>query len=164
MNTPNFVSNLLAIQDRLYQFACRLTANVDAARDLLQETSLAVLNNEELYTPDTNFSAWCHTIMRNSFVNRYRKAIRERTYTDTTDELYYLNVAQYSVDSDMDTREILQIIGTLPNALYEPFIMYINGFKYREISEKMKVPIGTVKSRIFTSKDLLKKQLVNYNV
>ena len=164
MNTPIFVSNLLDIQDKLYQFACRLTANVDAARDLLQETSLAVLNNEELYTPGTNFSAWCHTIMRNSFVNRYRKTIRERTYTDTTDELYYLNVAQYSVDSDMYTREILQIIGTLPNALYEPFIMYIYGLKYREISEKMKVPIGTVKSRIFTSKDLLKKQLVNYNV
>lgn len=162
MNTPCFTDNLLAIQGRLYKFACRLTNNADAARDLLQETSLAILDNEELYTPNTNFSAWCHTIMRNLFINRFRKIARERTYVDTTKELYLFDVTQYSVDSNIDTNEILQVISSLPSALYEPFIMYLNGYKYREISEKIKVPIGTVKSRIFTSKDLLKKQLINF--
>lgn len=162
MNTRKFANNLLDIQGKLYQFACRLTTNVDDARDLLQETSLAILNNEGLFIPGTNFSAWCHTVMRNLFINRCRKATRERIFVDTTEELYFLNVPQYSVDSDIDTNEILQVIGSLPSVLYEPFIMYLNGYKYREISEKTKVPIGTVKSRIFTSRDLLKKQLINF--
>ena len=73
MNTSCFTNNLLAIQEKLYQFAYRLTTNADAARDLLQETSLAILDNEELFTPNTNFSAWCHTIMRNLFANQYRR-------------------------------------------------------------------------------------------
>lgn len=163
MNSSTFTNNLLDIQGKLYQFAYRLTENGDAARDLLQETSLAVLNNEELYTPGTNFSAWCHTIMRNLFTNQYRKMMRERAYCDTVaNPILLTSLRETSVDSSSDTTEILQVLELLPSEQKESLILHISGFKYREIAEKLNIPLGTVKSRIFQSKQLLKVQLKEF--
>lgn len=161
MNTPCFTNNLLAIQEKLYQFAYRLTTNADAARDLLQETSLAILDNEELFTPNTNFSAWCHTIMRNLFANQYRRTMRERAYYDTVSNPM-LQSYDSVVDSSSDTTEILQVLELLPSIQKESFILHLSGFKYREIAEKLNLPIGTVKSRIFQSKQQLKLQLQDF--
>lgn len=149
------------MQDKLYQFAYRLTTDADAARDLLQETSLVVLDNEELYTPNTNFSAWCHTIMRNLFANQYRRKMREKAYYDTVSN----PMSQFydsAVDSSSDTSEILQVLELLPDWQKESFILHISGFKYREIAEKLNLPLGTVKSRIFQSKQQLKLQLQDF--
>lgn len=162
MNTE-FTDNLLALQGRLYQFAFRLTANADAARDLLQETSLAVLDNEELFTPNTNFSAWCHTIMRNLFTNQYRKTIREKAYCDTmSNPMILSSFCNSAVESYSDISEIQQMLELLPSRQKESFILHIYGFKYREIAEKLNLPIGTVKSRIFESKQQLKVQLKDF--
>ena len=141
MNTSCFTNNLLAMQDKLYQFAYRLTTDADAARDLLQETSLAVLDNEELYTPNTNFSAWCHTIMRNLFANQYRRKMREKAYCDTMSNPM-LQFYDSAVDSSSDTSEILQVLELLPDWQKESFILHISGFKYREIAEKLNLPLG----------------------
>lgn len=157
MNTSCFTNNLLAMQDKLYQFAYRLTTDADAARDLLQETSLAVLDNEELYTPNTNFSAWCHTIMRNLFANQYRRKMREKAYCDTMSNPM-LQFYDSAVDSSSDTSEILQVLELLPDWQN----LHISGFKYREIAEKLNLPLGTVKSRIFQSKQQLKLQLQDF--
>lgn len=163
MNTVEFTNSLLALQGRLYQFAYRLTANADAARDLLQETSLAVLDNEDLFTPNTNFSAWCHTIMRNLFTNHYRKSIREKAYCDTMSNSMLMTSFRDSVaDSYSDTTEIRQILDLLPIRQKESFILHISGFKYREIAEKLNIPLGTVKSRISQSKQQLKVQLRDF--
>lgn len=163
MNTTDFTNNLLAIQGRLYQFAYRLTANADDARDLLQDTSLAVLDNERLFTPNTNFSAWCHTIMRNLFANQYRKTIREKAYCDTmSNPMLVYSLRDSAVDSYSDTTEIKQVLELLPTAQRESFILHIDGFKYREIAEKLKIPLGTVKSRISQSKQQLKVQLKDF--
>lgn len=162
MNTT-FTENLIAIQGRLYQFAYRLTANPDAARDLLQETSLAVLDNEELFTPNTNFSAWCHTIMRNLFTNQYRKTIREKAYCDVMfNPMLLFSFTDSVVDSYSAVSEIQQVLDLLPAAQKEPLILHIYGFKYREIAEKLNIPLGTVKSRISQSKQQLKQQLKDF--
>ena len=153
MNTSCFTNNLLAIQEKLYQFAYRLTTNADAARDLLQETSLAILDNEELFTPNT--------IMRNLFANQYRRTMRERAYCDTVSNPM-LRSYDSAVDSSSDTSEILQVLELLPSIQKESFILHLSGFKYREIAEKLNLPIGTVKSRIFQSKQQLKLQLQDF--
>lgn len=161
MDTSNFTQNLIALQAKLYQFAYRLTNNAESARDLLQDTSLAVLDNERLYTPNTNFSAWCHTIMRNLFTNQYRKTQRERAYCETMSNSM-LVFHDSTVDSFSDTTEILQVLELLPAWQKESFVLHISGFKYREIAEKLNLPLGTVKSRIFQSKQQLKLQLQDF--
>lgn len=160
MNTPEFTNSLLDIQERLYQFAYRLTGNQEEARDLLQETSFTVLNNEQLYAQGTNFSAWCHTIMRNLFTNQYRKLLRERTYCEAVIKLSSLS--DISVDTSSNTSEIMQVLNSLPVGQRESFILHFSGFKYREIAEKMNLPIGTVKSRIHESKKSLQRQLQDF--
>ena len=92
MNNITFKKDLLGVQDDLLRFAYKLTSDREEANDLLQETSLKALDNEEKYTPDTNFKGWIYTIMRNIFINNYRKVVRDQTFADTTDNLYHLNL------------------------------------------------------------------------
>ena len=91
MKTTTFAQNLLSIQTELFHFAFKLTADREEANDLLQETSLKALDNEEKYTSETNFKGWMYTIMRNIFINNYRKVLRDQTYVDQTDNQFYLN-------------------------------------------------------------------------
>ena len=94
MRTTNFDQQLINVQDDLLRFAYKLTADQDDANDLLQETSLKALDNEEKFEPETNFKGWIYTIMRNLFINNYRKQNREQTFVDQTENLYYLNLKQ----------------------------------------------------------------------
>ena len=82
MKTVDFTQHLLSIQTELFRFAFKLTADREEANDLLQETSLKALDNEEKFTPDTNFKGWMYTIMRNIFINNYRKTVRDQTFVD----------------------------------------------------------------------------------
>ena len=87
---------LLTLQGNMLNFAYMLTANRDDAYDLLQDTTLKVLDNEEKYVENTNFKGWVFTIMRNIFINNYRKVTREATVVDRTEDLYHLNFSQDS--------------------------------------------------------------------
>lgn len=90
MRTANFAQNLLSVQTELRHFAYKLTADREDANDLLQETSLKVLDNEDKYTDETNFKGWVYTIMRNIFINNYRKTQRDQTYVDQTDNQFFM--------------------------------------------------------------------------
>ena len=162
----SFKKNLVGIQDELFRFAYKLTANREDASDLLQETSLKALDNEDKYIPDTNFKGWMYTIMRNIFINNYRKVIREQTYVDQTDNLYYLNLQQDSgfdsTEGAYDLKEMKRIVNTLPTEYRMPFSMHVAGFKYREIAEKLDLPLGTVKSRIFFTRQKLQEELKDF--
>ena len=92
MKSLSFRKDLIGVQEELLRFAYKLTANREEANDLLQETSLKALDNEEKYVPDTNFKGWMYTIMRNIFINNYRKIVRDQTFVDQTDNLYHLNL------------------------------------------------------------------------
>ena len=72
MKSLSFRKDLVGVQDELLRFAYKLTTDREEANDLLQETSLKALDNEDKYTPDTNFKGWMYTIMRNIFINNYR--------------------------------------------------------------------------------------------
>jgi RNA polymerase sigma-70 factor (ECF subfamily) len=166
MRTTTFTQNLLGMQSELRRFAMKLTADIEDANDLLQETSLKALDNEDKYTPDTNFKGWMYTIMRNIFINNYRKTVRDQTFVDQTENLFHLNLPQdsgfESTEGNYDLKEIRKIVHSLPKEYRVPFSMYVSGFKYREIAEKLGLPIGTVKSRIFFTRQRLQKDLKDF--
>ena len=166
MRSAEFTQNLLGLQTELHRFAMKLTADKEEADDLLQETSLKALDNEEKYTPDTNFKGWMYTSMRNFFINNYRKTVRDQTFVDQTDNLYHLNLPQdsgfESTEGNYDLKEIRKIVNSLPKEYRVPFSMYVSGFKYREIAVKLALPIGTVKSRIYFTRQRLQKELKDF--
>ncbi len=166
MKSFNFTNDLLNIQSELLRFAYKLTADREEANDLLQETTLKALDNEDKYTPDTNFKGWMYTIMRNIFINNYRKIVRDQTFVDQTDNLYHLSMPQDSgfdsTEGAYDIKEIRRIVNALPKEYKVPFSMHISGFKYREIADKLDLPLGTVKSRIFFTRQRLQQQLKDF--
>ena len=161
-----FEQELLRAQDDLLRFALKLTADHDDAQDLLQETSLKALDNREKYTPATNFKGWLYTIMRNLFINNYRKVMRDNTFVDRTENLYHINLSEdsgfESTEKAYDIKEIHRAVHALPKEYRIPFAMHISGFKYREIAEKLNLPIGTVKSRIFFTRQKLQRELKDF--
>lgn len=166
MSTATFATELVGVQDDLLRFAYKLTADRDEANDLLQDTSLKALDNEEKYEPATNFKGWIYTIMRNIFINNYRRIVREQTFIDTTENQYHLNTplgeAFESTESTYDLKEMHRIVNALPKEYRIPFSMHIAGFKYREIAEKLNIPLGTVKSRIFFTRQRLQQELKDF--
>ena len=166
MKTVDFTQHLLSIQSDLFRFAFKLTSDREEANDLLQETSLKALDNEDKFAPDTNFKGWMYTIMRNIFINNYRKTVRDQTYVDQTDNLFHLNLPQDtgldSTEGAYDLKEIHRIVNALPKDYRVPFAMYVSGFKYREIAEKLNLPLGTVKSRIFFTRQRLQNDLKDF--
>ena len=163
MSTAQFEQKILGIQGNMFNFAMMLTANKDDAYDLLQDTTLKALDNKDKYADNTNFKGWILTIMRNIFINNYRKIVRSQTIVDQTEDLYHLNLPQDSgldsPDGFMTIKEINQAIENLNNELKIPFTMFLAGYKYNEIADKLDLPLGTVKSRIFFARQDLQKQL-----
>ena len=156
----------MSLQANLLNFAYMLTSNRDDAYDLLQDTTLKALDNEDKYADNTTFKGWVFTLMRNIFLNNYRRAGRAATVIDTTENLYHLNLSQ---DSGLDTpegsytaAEFTSAIAELPAEYSVPFNMHVQGFKYNEIAEKMNLPLGTVKSRIFFARKKLQTRFADY--
>jgi RNA polymerase sigma-70 factor (ECF subfamily) len=166
MKTATFAQNLLSMQTELLHFAYKLTADREEANDLLQETSLKALDNEEKYVAETNFKGWIYTIMRNIFINNYRKTLRDQTYVDNTDNQFFLNLGVDIEDDSMqgsyDLKEMRRIVNALPKEYRVPFAMYVSGFKYREIADKLNLPLGTVKSRIYFTRQRLQEDLKDF--
>lgn len=166
MRTANFAQDLLSVQTELLNFAYKLTADREEANDLLQKTSLKALDNEDKYTAETNFKGWIYTIMRNIFINNYRKALRDQTYVDQTDNQFYLNqnidIEGDSTEGSYDLKEMRRIVNALPKEYRIPFSMYVSGFKYREIADKLGLPLGTVKSRIYFTRQKLQEELKDF--
>lgn len=166
MKSLSFRKDLVGVQDELLRFAYKLTTDREEANDLLQETSLKALDNEDKYMPDTNFKGWMYTIMRNIFINNYRKTVRDQTFVDQTDNLFHLNFSQESgfdsTEGAYDLKEIHRVVNALPKDYRVPFAMYVSGFKYREIAEKLGLPLGTVKSRIFFTRQRLQNELKDF--
>lgn len=161
-NTEKFKQDLMSLQANMLHFALMLTSNRDDAMDLLQDTTLKALDNEGKYTANTNFKGWVFTIMRNIFINNYRRATRAATVVDTTENLYHIN---HNRDSGFETpegtvgaAEIMAAINSFSDDYRVPFSMHVQGYKYTEIAEKMNLPLGTVKSRIYLARKRLQER------
>ena len=166
MTAIEFNHQITSLRKNLEFFAISLTNNSDDAQDLLQETYLKALTYRDKYTADTNLKAWLFTIMKNTFINTYRRKVKSNTILDISEDLYYLNNSidanDESPDSELFTKEIEKGISELEEEYKKPFLMHTEGFKYKEIAEDLDLSIGTVKSRIFFTRKKLMKKLSDY--
>lgn len=168
MTALEFNYQLTSLRESLEGFAISLTSNREDAHDLLQETFVKAISYRDKYTDDTNLKAWAFTIMKNTFINNYRRLVKANTTFDHTDDLYYLNLNRESgienPESSLSAKEIEQHIERLEDEFKVPFNMHLQGYKYKEIADNLGLKIGTVKSRIFfTRKRLMSSLGVSYN-
>ena len=149
-------------------YALKLTRNMDDADDLVQETMLKAFKNDEKFAQGTNMKGWLYTIMRNIFINNYRRLVNSQVFTDDTDNQYYINSASNTSRNTGESRLILKDIHTaidsLSDNLKTPFMMSYNGYKYEEIAKTLAIPLGTVKIRIHNARLKLKESLSSYAI
>lgn len=158
MNT--FSSNLVGIQSVLYGYAYQLTKDKDSAKDLLQETNLTALSHQSKFADGGNFRGWAITIMRNLFINELRLLRNQKEIA--TDNIYNFDRAQKlattQAEAEFDFKQAMKAANLMPKGYKKVYCMYLSGFKYHEIAERLHIPLGTVKSRICYTK----KHIINY--
>ncbi len=164
MSTIEFNTKLDKLATMLQAFAYNLTKNMDDAKDLFQETSMRALINRDKFRPDTNFKAWMFTIMKNIFINNYRKKVKSKTIIDSTDNMFYINSGSNSIrnnaNSDMVMDELMGMMDEIEENLRVPFMMHYQGYKYQEIADNLELPLGTVKSRIFFARKEMRELIL----
>ena len=166
MSIIEFNQMLLLNAEFLRPFAVTLTRDNETAKDLFQETIFRALANREKYNVGTNIKAWLYTIMRNVFINDYRRKARQNTVLDSTPNEFLIDYNQTTssnnAEETLHLKEIQTSIYQLPDIFKNPFLLYFDGFKYHEIAAMLKEPLGTIKSRIHFARKLLKAQIQRY--
>jgi RNA polymerase sigma-70 factor (ECF subfamily) len=166
MSTIEFDTKFDILTAALRAFAYNLTKNDEDAKDLYQETAFRAMTNRDKFRTGTNFKAWCYTIMKNIFINNYRKKVKRNTILDSTDNDYYINSGSNAVSnqagSNIMMKELDGMVQVLDDSIKKPFLMHFEGFKYQEIAEELALPLGTVKSRIFFARKALKNMVNSY--
>ena len=166
MPTIDFNQLLINNTEFLKPFAITLTRDNEIAKDLLQETMYRALANKEKYNVGTNIKAWLYTIMRNIFINNYRRKAKQNTIFDNTPNeflLYYNQViTSNAAEGALKMKDIQLAIHNLPAIFRNPFMLYFEGYKYHEIADMLNEPLGTIKSRIHFARKLLKEQLTRF--
>jgi RNA polymerase sigma factor (sigma-70 family) len=157
MSTAEFDSMVLHHSESLRPFAIALTRDYEAANDLCQEALYKAFAHHNKYEQGTSIKAWLYTIMRNIFINDYRRSVRKKVVLDT----FYRSQTQYAPSSETGVRlkEIHEAIHQLPSIFRNAFMLYLEGYKYHEIASSLNEPLGTIKSRIHFARKLLQKQL-----
>ena len=163
MSTVEFNQMLVNNAEFLKPFAITLTRDNEAAKDLFQETLYRALANKDKYSVGTNIKAWLYTIMRNIFINNYRRKVKQNTIFDSTPNEFLINqnqgVIANTAESNLRLKDIQEAIHKLPQIFRNPFLLYFDGFKYHEIADMLGEPLGTIKSRIHFARKLLKTQI-----
>jgi RNA polymerase sigma-70 factor (ECF subfamily) len=163
MSISEFDHLVLKNSDSLRPFAINLTRNSEQAKDLYQETLCKAIANRDKYTTSTNIKAWLYTIMRNIFINDYRRMVNRKTISqDPTADYQYFNTPALicnNAESHIVLKEIQKKINSLPEIFQQPFTLYFEGYRYQEIADALNEPLGTIKSRIHFARKLLKEQV-----
>ncbi|MBV7528994.1 RNA polymerase sigma-70 factor, ECF subfamily [Chitinophaga jiangningensis] len=163
MSSVEFNTLLVGNADFLKPFAYTLTKDNEQAKDLYQETIFRALTNQDKYLEGTNIKAWLFTIMRNIFINNYRKKSKNRMITEPVISDFFINyqrgVVGNSAETTMRTKDVHLAMYKLPVIFKQPFLLYLEGYKYFEIAAILQEPLGTIKSRIHFARKILKTQV-----
>jgi RNA polymerase sigma-70 factor (ECF subfamily) len=164
MSTLEFNQLLVNNAEFLKPFAITLTRDTEAAKDLFQETLYRAISNKDKYNVGTNIKAWLYTIMRNIFINNYRRKAKQNTIFDSSPNEFLLNsspsvIISNNAESNLRMKDIQMAVHQLPEIFRNPFLLYFDGFKYHEIADMLHEPLGTIKSRIHFARKLLKEQI-----
>lgn len=166
MNNRDFTRMIQEHQSMLSAFALKFTGDIDDAKDLIQDTMVKALRFSGTFVEGTNIKGWLYTIMRNTFINDYRKNTRKIALITREEEISSANLLHSSTEnqsgSSFAMRDIKFALAKLPEMLSVPFIRYFEGYKYHEIAAELDIPLGTVKTHIFEARKHLKKQLSMY--
>jgi RNA polymerase sigma factor (sigma-70 family) len=157
MELLDFQELVIMNADMLKPYALGLTRDLDKAKDLSQETLYKALAYKDNYKAGTNIKAWMYTIMRNIFINDYR---RNRTKKMVLNEIQYQQKwFENTPESNFRFKEIQEVIYNMPVIFKTSCILYMEGFKYHEIALALNQPLGTIKSRIHFAKKIMQKRL-----
>ena len=166
MSNAEFSMLLTENAEFLRPFAINLTKNHETAKDLYQETLYRAISNKDKYNVGTNIKAWLYTIMRNIFINDYRKKAKQSVVLDNSPNDFLIDQTRTKVLNDgvtnLNLREVKQLIYDLPELFRTPFNLYFEGYKYNEIAEELNEPLGTIKSRIHFARKILKQKIQRY--
>ena len=161
----DFNQQLFTLKDSLRNFAISFTRNEDDADDLVQDTMLKAVRYAEKFETGTNLKSWLYMILKNTFINNYRRKNKLKSYMAESIGLmdsYESNSSRNTGESKCILDDIHRVLNKLPHEYYYPFIKYFEGYKYHEIADELKIPIGTVKTRIHCARIVLKKNLKMY--
>lgn len=163
MTAIEFNTKILGERQSLKSFALSLTRNSDDAKDLVQDTYLKAITYRDKFEDSTNLKAWLFTIMKNTFINTYRRAVKTNQIIQANADLAMARAFKNNhldiTESRMVSKDIVSRIDQLDDQYKIPFTRYYNGYKYEEIAREMQLPLGTVKSRIFLARKILMKKL-----
>jgi RNA polymerase sigma factor (sigma-70 family) len=166
MSAVEFDSIVVNNTEYLKPFAITLTRDQETAKDLLQETMYRALANKDKYNVGTNVKAWLYTIMRNIFINDYRRKAKQSIVFDNGVNDFLLDSNQHAVankaEGSLQLKEVQQAVYKLPDIFRNPFMLYFEGYRYNEIASMLHEPLGTIKSRIHFARKLLKEQLTRF--
>lgn len=165
METSFAIQDFAKYEGYLKGFAYKLTKDWHFAEDLFQETAFLAFKNQNKFKAGSNLRAWLTTIMRNTFINQHRKRQRS-VLTDQENWMDYLDnkSIENPAEDELAANEILSLIDELGSIYKEPFVLYMTGYKYREIAKQMDLPVGTIKSRIFVARKELQAALAQRQI
>lgn len=162
MKKELFQDSLREVEHKLFGFAMKLTKNEQGANDLFQETVYKAYANIEKFRTGSNFKAWITTIMYNTYVNQYRKRKRRKQVEAPVEDFSYAlesKVYDQTADGKIMEDDLKEILDGLSGTYKQPLQMYVDGYKYKEISTQLEIPMGTVKSRINYARSILKERI-----
>ena len=162
MTAYEFNTRLIDLNEFVKSFAFKYTRDESLAEDLAQETILKALSNREKFRTNTNLKGWLKVILKNTFINAYRKKSNQMISYNSEDYKVMIGESDDYTPADiLSTQYIQNLISNLDEDISKPFMMHVDGFKYHEIAEEMELPLGTVKSRIHQTRKILSSQLQN---
>ena len=156
----SFQSDILTHQTQLFAYALRLTANIEDAEDLLQDTMFKAIKNKDKFINNDNLKGWLFRIMHNIFINNVRAKRME--FEDVDLNNYRYEISPTTADGACYLSEITSLINSLSEAEKQTFSMFVSGYQYNEIAQHFNAPLGTIKSRIFNVRRKLMKALKDY--
>lgn len=162
ISIDEFMDKYSRLQHSLFAFALKLTQNQDDAKDLMQDTLVRAFTYRSRFRKGTNFRAWISTIMRNAFISEYRKRKRRGEMEESIETVMHMvqdKASGTASDQTAHLKDLIGIIDQLDSKYRLPFLMFLNGFSYIEISQHFDIPIGTVKSRLSTARDRLRHKI-----
>jgi len=166
MNNSTLNHQICSHQRALERFAMKFTGNRSDADDLVQDTIMRALSFADLYKEGTNLRAWLYTIMKNTFINNFRKETKCKKIMDSVGNLSSCHLADCASTNQGENKfihdDITIALRNLDTTYSGPFIKHCDGYKYQEIADELNIPMGTVKTRIHVAKQILQNSLKMY--
>ena len=169
----DFQTEAIPHQNALYNYALKIVRNSDDAHDLVQDTYYKAYKSYHQFKSGTNSKAWMFMILKNTFINNYRKLRKEpsKVTYDEIEDLYENIKSEQATDNNLELDfyhnllddELSTALSKLPRKMKEVFLLCdLEGYSYEEIAEIVNIPVGTVRSRLHRARKFLQEELFGY--